>query len=45
MEEGSAAEAAGLRVDDQILTMAGQPIVSIADVQWVLHQHKVSALP
>ncbi len=38
VEEGSAAEAAGLRVDDQILTMAGQPIVSIADVQWVLHQ-------
>jgi len=36
--EGSAAEAALLRDDDQILTIAVTPIVPIADVQWVLNQ-------
>jgi len=34
---GSAAEKAGFRAGDRILAMAGQPILSIADVQWVLH--------
>jgi serine protease Do len=33
----SAAAAAGLQADDQIVLLAGQPILSIADVQWVLH--------
>jgi membrane-associated protease RseP (regulator of RpoE activity) len=34
---GSAAERAGFRPSDRILSMEGQPILSIADVQWVLH--------
>lgn len=38
VEAGTAAEAAGFRADDTILTLDGQPILSIADIQWVLHQ-------
>jgi S1-C subfamily serine protease len=34
---GSAAAAAGLRPGDDIIELAGQPLISIADVQWVLH--------
>ena len=34
---GSAAETAGFRAGDRLLTLAGQPLLSIADVQWVLH--------
>ena len=34
---GSAAEKAGFKAGDEILTLQGQPIISIADVQWVLH--------
>jgi len=34
----SPAQRNGLRAGDQILELAGQPIISIADVQWVLHQ-------
>jgi serine protease Do len=37
---GSAAEKAGFKAGDRILTMEGQPILSIADVQWVLHTSK-----
>lgn len=33
----SSAEQDGLRAGDEITTLAGQPILSIADVQWVLH--------
>jgi serine protease Do len=33
----SAAEAAGFRVGDEILSLNQQPILSTADVQWVLH--------
>jgi hypothetical protein len=33
---GSAAEKAGFKVGDEILSLEGQPILSIADVQWVL---------
>ncbi len=36
--EGSIAAKSGLKPDDAIQTMAGQPIVSMADVQWVLQQ-------
>ena len=35
--EGSAAEQAGFRDGDRLLTLEGQPLLSIADVQWVLH--------
>lgn len=34
---GSAAAAAGFKVGDQLVSLAGQPLLSIADVQWVLH--------
>ncbi len=34
---GSIAERAGLRPGDEIVTLAGQPLLSIADLQWVLH--------
>ncbi len=36
----SLASRAGLKVGDDIVTMNGQPLVSIADLQWVLHQFK-----
>jgi serine protease Do len=34
---GTPAERAGMRVGDEIVTLAGQPLLSIADLQWVLH--------
>ncbi len=34
---GSAAEKAGFKSGDEIVTLEGQPILSTADVQWVLH--------
>jgi serine protease Do len=34
---GSAADRAGFRSGDKIVALQGQPILSIADVQWVLH--------
>lgn len=34
---GSVAHRAGLRPGDDLLRMDGQPLLSIADVQWVLH--------
>jgi len=37
VKEGSPAEAAGLQAGDELLELAGQPMLSIADVQWVLH--------
>ena len=37
VEKGSEAEKAGFQVGDAIRTLAGQPLLSIADVQWVLH--------
>ncbi|MBW3542405.1 MAG: PDZ domain-containing protein, partial [Planctomycetes bacterium] len=38
VEQGSAAERAGLKPGDQIVRLDGQPLLSIADVQWVLHR-------
>jgi serine protease Do len=35
---GSAAERAGLKPGDEITTLSGQPLLSIADMQWVLHK-------
>ena len=34
---GSAAESGGFRPGDEIVSLQGQPMLSIADVQWVLH--------
>jgi len=34
---GSTAEKAGFNAGDEILALEGQPILSIADVQWTLH--------
>lgn len=34
---GSAAEKAGFRIGDRIRSLDGQPLLSIADVQWALH--------
>jgi len=38
VSDDSAGGAAGFRPGDHILELDGQPILSIADVQWVLHQ-------
>ena len=37
VDRHSAAEKAGLKVGDRILRFGGQPVVSWADVQWVLY--------
>jgi hypothetical protein len=34
---GSPAEKAGVKAGDEFVSLEGQPILSIADVQWVLH--------
>lgn len=39
----SPAEQAKLRVGDEILSLNGQPMISIADVQWVLHRSPSTA--
>lgn len=39
----SIAEKAGLQVGDEITTLAGQPLLSIADLQWVLHTSPAAA--
>lgn len=38
VDKGSPAEQAGLRAGDEFLSLGGQPLLSIADVQWVLHR-------
>jgi hypothetical protein len=38
IEPGSAAANAGLKAGDAIERLAGQPLLSFADMQWVLHQ-------
>lgn len=35
---GSAAERAGFRAGDRLRSFGGQPLVSVADVSWVLHR-------
>ncbi len=40
VETGSVAGKAGLKTGDRILRLDGQPVISIADVQWVLHHAK-----
>ena len=39
----SPAAAAGFKRNDNIISVQGQPIISIADVQWVLHNAPASA--
>lgn len=39
---GSAAERDGFRSGDEIVSLAGQPLVSTADIQWVLHNAPAS---
>jgi hypothetical protein len=38
VEKDSPAEKSGFKPGDQIQTLDGQPLLSIADVQWVLHR-------
>src|SRR5262245_50722004 len=38
---GSPAAKADLRAGDEFISLGGQPLVSIADIQWVLHQAPV----
>jgi hypothetical protein len=38
VEQETAASAAGFQKGDRILSLEGQPLLSLADVQWVLHQ-------
>jgi hypothetical protein len=38
VEPGSIASAAGFRAGDEIVSLARQPLISIADVAWVLHR-------
>jgi serine protease Do len=40
--EGTAAGLGGLAPGDEVITLGGQAILSIADVQWVLHHAKSS---
>lgn len=37
VDPGSSAEKDGFRAGDELVTLEGQPLLSIADVQWVLH--------
>jgi S1-C subfamily serine protease len=39
---GSPAERGGVRRGDEIVSLAGQPLVSTADIQWVLHNAPAS---
>jgi hypothetical protein len=38
VEAGSAAAAAGIRAGDELTSINGQPLISLADIQWALHQ-------
>lgn len=40
--DGSAAAAAGLRVGDELLSLNDQPLISVADIAWVLHHAPVA---
>ena len=46
VEEGSAADEAGIEAGDSLVSSAGQPLVSMADLQWVLtHTPEEAKLP
>jgi hypothetical protein len=38
VQKNSPAERAGFRAGDELLALEGQPLLSLADVQWVLHR-------
>lgn len=38
VSEGTAAARAGFRAADELLALEGQPLLSTADIQWVLHR-------
>jgi len=38
VEPGSVAATAGFRTGDELVTLGGQPLISIADFSWVLHR-------
>jgi len=43
VKANSVAEQSGFLVGDRILKLAGQPLISIADLQWVVHNAEVPA--
>jgi serine protease Do len=43
IKAGSPAAGAGLAAGDELLSLGGQPLVSIADIQWVLHHTPAEA--
>jgi hypothetical protein len=43
VSSGSSAERDGVRTGDEIVSLDGQPLLSIADIQWVLHNAPASA--
>jgi hypothetical protein len=45
VEAQSPAEQAGFRKGDEIVRLEGQPLLSIADVQWVLHRAPAGGAP
>jgi serine protease Do len=38
VQTGSAAERGGLKAGDEIVALAGQPLISQADISWILHR-------
>ncbi len=38
--EGSLASEAGFQAGDKLVSLESQPLVSVADIQWILHQRK-----
>ena len=40
VKKDSIAETAGLQAGDELLTLEDQPIISLADIQWILHNAK-----
>lgn len=44
VEPGSSAEKDGFRAGDELVTLEGQPLLSIADVQWLLHNVRDTAV-
>ena len=44
VEKGSASELAGVKIGDELRSLNGQSIISIADIQWVLHNADDAAI-